>query len=515
MKIGVLELVSFTVPPEWKAQWAASAMRRHLYSVMPQVVSVWCRQLGHRTHYATYHGQADPLTLLPDDLDVVFISATTQASALAYALAKCYRRAGVRTVLGGPHAKCFAADASRFFDVVVAGACDREMVADIVTGMIESGSIVTSEKRLTDFPSVEERLPEVRAAIEDRGRVRGPHLVALLASVGCPYTCNFCTEWNSPYAPLSGEQLSRDIRFIAKTFPRAMIGYHDPNFAVRFDETLDAIEAAGPPYPRYAMNCSLSVLQDKRLARLARTNCVFIAPGVESWYAYSNKAAAGETRGRDKLDYVVSRFQRVRRFVPGLQANFLFGTDEDMGSEPADLTAEFIQRLPFVWPNVNIPTPYGGTPLFEQYLAEGRILRNMPLACYCAPYLTTTLKNYEPVEYYDLLVQIMEAATSLWPIVRRVSARNPFLIRLAHLSQSLSYRTQLAEMRDIRDRLRRDRHFRDFHNSRAVPLPEFYHHRFEQRLGRYAELLDRRDRVPVLRAESTAIESVRVVPSRV
>ena len=111
--------VTYTVPPGWGRRRAALALRKHLYSLMPQVVAAWCRRLGHRVHYATYYGQADPARLLPDDLDVVFLSAATQASGLAYALARRYRRGGTRTVLGGPHAKCFPADALRFFDIVV------------------------------------------------------------------------------------------------------------------------------------------------------------------------------------------------------------------------------------------------------------------------------------------------------------------------------------------------------------------------------------------------------------
>ena len=78
MTVGVLELIAYTVPPEWRGRSVALAMRRVLYSVMPQVVAAWCRRRGHRTHYATYYGQADPSTLLPGDLDIVFLSATTQ-----------------------------------------------------------------------------------------------------------------------------------------------------------------------------------------------------------------------------------------------------------------------------------------------------------------------------------------------------------------------------------------------------------------------------------------------------
>jgi hypothetical protein len=56
---------------------------------------------------------------MPNDLDLVFISAFTEAAALAYALSVRFRPSGVRTVLGRPHARSFRDDASRFFDAVV------------------------------------------------------------------------------------------------------------------------------------------------------------------------------------------------------------------------------------------------------------------------------------------------------------------------------------------------------------------------------------------------------------
>jgi radical SAM superfamily enzyme YgiQ (UPF0313 family) len=503
MNVGVLELVAYTVPPEWHRQPAAAAMRKLLYSVMPQAVAAWCRRHGHRTHYATYYGQADPLRLLPDDLDVVFVSASTQASGLAYALAKAYRGRGARTVLGGPHARCFPADALRFFDVVV-GECDRDLLADLLAGHVDPGSFV-SGRRPTSLPGIEERFADVVAAGFRPGRRVGFNVAAVLSSLGCPYKCDFCTEWNKPYAPLPSADLAADLRFLARRHPGAIVAFHDPNFAVRFDPTMDVVEAAGGRAPnRYVMECSLSVLRPDRLERLRRTNCLYVAPGVESWFDYGGKAAAGARQGADKLDHVVGRFRELHRYVPGLQANFLFGSDHDRGPEPADLTIEFVRRLPFVWPNVNTPTPYGGTPLFDRYLAEGRILRGMPLACYCAPYLVTTLRHYDPAGYYRHLLRIQEAATRWGVLARRVSAPAPLAVRCAHLVQTVSYRTQLGELREISRLLETDHRFRAFHDGKPVPLPEFYHRRFEQRLGRYAGLVSRAERVPVLESHPEA-----------
>ncbi len=498
MNVGILDLIAYTVPPEWKRERAALALRRHLYSVMPQAIAAWCRRLGHRVHYATHYGQADPTRLLPDDLDVVFLSASTQASALAYALAKVYRRAGTRTVLGGPHAKGFAADALRFFDVVV-GECDESLVADILRGHVDPPAFVASARRPTSIPGVEERLPDLVAAGFRPGRSGAFNIVAVLGSLGCPYTCDFCTEGRSRFVTLPRDDLAADLRYLARHHPGAVVAYHDPNFAVRFDETMDVIEASGVPAPnRYVMECSLSVLQPGRLDRLRRTNCVFVAPGIESWTDHGNKLGAGSRRGRARLDHVVVRFEELHRAVPGLQANFLFGSDDDAGTGPADATIEFIRRTPFVWPNVNIPTPYGGTPLFDRYRAEGRILPAMPLACYCAPYLATTLKHYEPEEYYGQLLRIHEASVTWRVLARRLATRAPAGIRLLHLLLTLSHRGQIAETRRVLHLLRTDRAFRSFHEGRAVPLPAFYHRRYEQRLGKYAELISREERIPLL-----------------
>ena len=73
LKVGVLEILSASARPDWGQ---GRNFRRHYASIMPQVVSVWCRQLGHDVTYATYYGQRPPHALLPEKLDVVFLSTT-------------------------------------------------------------------------------------------------------------------------------------------------------------------------------------------------------------------------------------------------------------------------------------------------------------------------------------------------------------------------------------------------------------------------------------------------------
>ena len=496
MRVGILELLVESESKNWVESAYGAHFKRYYCSITPQVVAVWCRQLGHQAFYATFYGHQDPKSLLPDDLDVVFIATYTQASALAYALAKLYRTEKTLTVIGGPHAKSFPTDCLRFFDLVVKD-CDKTLIHDILRGSFDRHSIISSGRPLQEIPSVEERMPEIVKALFTRGRARGLGSVPLLSSVGCPYSCDFCVDWNSPYAVLPLERLEADLRYVSKKLPGVKVTYHDPNFGVKFDQVLGIIEKI-PEKARnpYIMESSLSILRGSRLQRLKETNCIYIAPGIEAWTSYSNKAGVGAMAAKEKLQHVVEHFRVLREYVPGLQANFMFGSEVDYGDEPVELTKEFIRLLPYVWPTVNIPTPFGNTPLYDRALAKGSILKPMPFSFYYTPYLVTTMPNYHPVEYYDKLIEIYSAMTSTRMLTRRLVTKSTIGFSLLHALRTFSLRQDLATFRLLQQELKTDRAFRSFHEGGSVSLPEFYHRCYEEKLGRYASLVSRTERIP-------------------
>lgn len=496
-RVGILELLKESPGQHAFERVYDTCFRKQFSSVMPQAVAAWCRQLGHRVFYATYYGQQDPKTLLPDDLDVVIVGAFTRASALAYALAKRFRRDGAMTVIGGPHAKSFPDDCLRFFDFAI-GECDKTLIDELLQGRFDPPARLSSRRPLTDIPGVEERIHEISTAAFYRGRPRRNTQVPLLSSIGCPYTCDFCVDWNTSYVRLPSERLQADLEYLSARWPWVFVAYHDPNFGVQFDRTLEVIESI-PESRRnpYGMESSLSVLKPDRLERLRRSNCLYVAPGVESWADYSNKTGTGARRGREKLERVVEHFSLLWRHFEGLQANFVFGTHADSGREPVELTREFIRRTPRVWPGLNIPVPIGGTPLFEKYLTEGRILRSMPFAFYFLPYLTIVPVNYHPKAYYDHIIEIFEEITSPRMWMKRLTNGAHPVIRFIHALQAWAAHQELAGLRHLRRRLDTDDEVLAFHEGRTQTLPAFYHHEFERRLGSYAQLLTRDERIPL------------------
>ena len=121
-----------------------------------------------------------------------------------------------------------------------------------------------------------------------------------------------------------------------------IVGWHDPNFGVRFDDYMEAVEAAVPQgRMRHIAESSLSLLSEPHLQRLRQNGFQAILPGIESWYDLGNKSKTRRT-GMDKVKQVADHVNMILRYIPYIQTNFVLGLDGDMGDEPFELTKTFI-----------------------------------------------------------------------------------------------------------------------------------------------------------------------------
>ncbi len=94
----------------------ARVMNPNLASIMPQVVGVWCEELGHQVRFVCYTGGEDLQGELLGETDIVFIGAFSRSALTAYAISNLFRSRGAVTVLGGLHARSYPQDAARYFD---------------------------------------------------------------------------------------------------------------------------------------------------------------------------------------------------------------------------------------------------------------------------------------------------------------------------------------------------------------------------------------------------------------
>ena len=500
MKIGILELLCEDANRSWTCMPHDFFVVKQYAGIMPQAVSVWCRNLGHDVCYASYYGQKDPMKLMPNDLDVIFISCFSRGSGLAYALGKLLKKQNpkILTIIGGPHAKQFSFDALRFFDVVVKD-CDQTLVKEILSDFPRK-RIVTSPRRLKDIPGIEERLPEIRKASFWNSKPARFAFIPILASTGCPYSCDFCVDWNNHYNPLPIERVEADLLFAAKNFPQVRINFYDPNFGVKFDQVMAVIEKIPHPNKRWFLTeGSLSSLTGNRLKRMKKAGCLCVIPGIESWDGYSKKAGIKSFKSaREKLNEIVDHFELIHQYIPIIQANLLFGLDTDKGEAPGLLNKEFISKTPYVSHSLNIPAPFGETPLFERYLIQERILKSLPFTFYCKPYLATTIKNYLPIDFYEKLIDTFSHMTSGALQLQAFRTTKSWMFKGYHPIRNISLRLMIHTMRQILNLLKTDHDFRAFHEGESDVLPEYYHHQYDALLGPYKDLVSREERIPLL-----------------
>jgi hypothetical protein len=120
-----------------------------------------------------------------------------------------------------------------------------------------------------------------------------------------------------PYQPLDCEVMQADLRFLVRTLKRPRVAWHDPNFGVRFNDSMDAIEEAVPPgRVDFIAESSLSLLSEPHLKRLQRNGFKALLPGIESWYDLGEKSKTGKMQGMEKVRQVSEHVNLILRYVP-------------------------------------------------------------------------------------------------------------------------------------------------------------------------------------------------------
>src|SRR5687767_5609129 len=317
LRIGVLDLL--TRNPT-KALYAR-IMNANLASIMPQAVAAWCEQDGHHVTFATYTGHEDLAAEMPPDTDIVFIGGFTQSAQLAYALSNLYRSRGAVTVLGGPHARCYPEDARQYFDYVL-GYTDLDTIREVLGDLSPHrphGLALSAAGQPRALPSVRERWKFIELTLRKAPVL---NIVPMLGSLGCPYTCSFCIDSVVPYQPLDFAVMKDDLRFLRTKFRRPRVAWHDPNFGVRFDDYMGAIEEAVPAGSiDFLAESSLSLLTEPHLQRLRKNGFKAMLPGIESWYDMGGKSKTGQRRGMEKVRAVSDHVNMILRYVPYVQTN--------------------------------------------------------------------------------------------------------------------------------------------------------------------------------------------------
>ena len=309
----------------------------------------------------------------------------------------------------------------------------------------------------------------------------------MLGSLGCPYTCSFCIDATVPYQPMDVTEMRDDLRFLRQKFKRPIVAWHDPNFGVRFTETLAVIEEAVPPGSiNFIAESSLSILSEKHVKRMRQNGFKAVLPGIESWFDLGAKSKVGQTQGMAKVRQIADHVAMILRYIPYVQTNFVLGLDADEGAEPFELTKSFVDLAPAAFPGFSLLTSFGcAAPANLEYQWQQRVLPFPFHLLNNNHAMNVRPKHYSWPAFYDHVIDLVSHTFS-WPTVaKRFGATKTTIPRVMNLVRAISaegWGRRRYHM-EIRRRLDTDLPLRRYVEGESDVLPRFYHDMIRKDLG--------------------------------
>ncbi len=374
--------------------------------IMLPILAVWAERIG-------WHAEVDFTELENVDYekewDVVAICTFTHLAPSSYFLAERFRKMGKIVVIGGPHTKGRAEEARDHADVVFNN-CNEQAWHKFLRA-VEAKEITPSHDRGIFFPAPE--LSEVPPYLEYKKFCSEDKLPMLISSLGCPHRCDFCTDWDSKYYKRRIDDVIADVRNVAAD----VFAFCDPNFGANAKFTSALLKEMIPLKKKYVMETSLAFLSNDEYLKLLRdSGCVAIEIGIESLSTPYQKNGVKEVASL--MENTIQRIRRIKQYIPGVQANIIFGFDND--TEETFHSVVELHRLANIDSMVPfIATPFPGTPLWDRLELEGRIFER-DWQFFNTKNLVITLKNLSAFSFYDLYIDVQRKINSPLVILRKV-----------------------------------------------------------------------------------------------
>lgn len=302
------------------------------------------------------------------DYDLLFISALHSELDRARQISHYWRKRGAKTVLGGPFASNYPQLCRPFFDAVVVG--DPESTVPRICADFAAGELASLYRASAYAPDA---VPTPRFDLAAHHQLVP---LALEATRGCPFSCDFCalTGLGTRFHTRAVERVVHDIRAGQAMlrgrarWQRRILGFMDNNIGGSRAWLRELCGALAPLGVTWATSITFNVLRDEEmLDHLAAGGCRLVYVGLESF----NPAALADMH---KLQNVVGD---VRRVVDACRSRGILVTAGLMLSPSID-TIEYIDSIPHELAKsglhmptyISFETPIPGTPHFKRLAAE-------------------------------------------------------------------------------------------------------------------------------------------------
>jgi anaerobic magnesium-protoporphyrin IX monomethyl ester cyclase len=225
---------------------------------------------------------------------------------------------------------------------------------------------------LDDYPIIDRSLvdPARFSDVMDGGEL----FTTVLTSRGCPFRCTFCNTPRYRYRTMSPGRICDEIEACIALGIRR-IYFADDTFNITNKRVADlAAEIVRRKIDiAWTVRCRVKGIDEPLLRRMKAAGCTRIQFGVEQ----GTEEGLLRLKKGVTLDEVENAFQLCRKVGMHTVAYFLVGTPTERTRADVLRTIRYSIRLKPDFVMYNLLTPFPGTPLFEEGVAEG-VLRREP-----------------------------------------------------------------------------------------------------------------------------------------
>lgn len=330
----------------------------------PLIMGGILKRAGHEVEVYEELNAGVHIEAMLDDTDVFCFSLMTSTAPRGYELADIvHRKSNARVLMGGFHVSALPEEALQHADQVIVGEGEN-VILDVVEGR-NKDRIVRADP-ICDLDSV---------PFPDYSILKTPSECAnVLTTRGCPFRCTFCTTSRmfAPYRQRSVDNVIEEIRMYKKMGFRYM-NFEDDNFTAdkeRAKEICRRMIAEDLTFKETFFFGRTDMAKDEELLQLLHdAHLTRVLIGIES---LNQKALDRVNKGQNIQD-IRDAARACADHGIRLIASIVLGIDDD-SIEDIHRSVAFAKSVNAYQLQCAILTPYPGTPVYEQFEKEGRMI---------------------------------------------------------------------------------------------------------------------------------------------
>ncbi len=298
------------------------------------------------------------------DVDLVGLTAYTNAAPRAYEIADTFRRRGVPVVMGGVHASNLPEEALEHCDAVVVGEAEgawQRLIGDFTESCLkriyQNDHLVSLEA--LPIPRRDLLLPSDYVTINTVQTTRG-----------CPHNCSFCSVTRFNGKTYRFRPIPEVIREI-ESLPSRNVFIIDDNIMSNRRRSRSLFSALAPLGIRWGSQCTISIARDPEMLELAaESGCIGLAIGFES---FCKESLRGAHKGFNDPERFHRDIETIKSYGILIWGSFVLGFDED-DEESLENTLQMAKRSKLDFACFNFLTPLPGTIIHDAFKKQGRLV---------------------------------------------------------------------------------------------------------------------------------------------